>query len=419
MVDEQAHLFQVDAQGRGKPGFRADTPDPDIVSGHGYRLDEPRQLGLIDLSVTANQHKNQFALAIPIVKDGLGRLARLNAEKSGHFVDAAAIRRMDFFQRQRLFHMAFDDPRGDLLIGHIRAVLAGDDGIFANGRQEHEFMRDRAAHHPGVRLDHGHFRNARASKNALIGAVATRVAGFQIVLRRVERVGVFHGEFADTDQAAPGTGFIAEFGLNLVQHKGKLSMAVHLMPGQMNHGLLVSHGEKHVVTGSILQAQQLRTDAAVSPRFLPEFTRQDDRHQHLLAANLVHFLADDLFDFPADAKTGREQRIDPVSHLPCVSAAQQKRMALECRFRGPFFVPRTDEVAHSHGVKISCVCMSLSWEYALSPFPRLENRILPAGMLSVQGGMHGKRSRRVRRGGHFEGFRRYIDGARSDCRPDP
>ena len=43
----------------------------------------------------------------------------------------------------------------------------------------------------------------------------------------------------------------------------------------------------------------------------PEVGRMDDRHLHLLAADRVHLLADDLLDPLVDPEAERQQRVDP------------------------------------------------------------------------------------------------------------
>ena len=74
--------------------------------------------------------------------------------------------------------------------------------------------------------------------------------------------------------------------------------------------LLVGHREDHVAAVAVLEPGQLRADRVVAAARPPDVGRVDDRHLHLLAADPVHLLADDLLDPLVDPVAERQQRVD-------------------------------------------------------------------------------------------------------------
>ncbi len=79
-----------------------------------------------------------------------------------------------------------------------------------------EFMRAAAADGAGVGC-HSAELQAEAGKDAAVGFVHHLVGLFQAVEIGMERVGVFHQEFAGAHHAETWPHFIAEFGLDLVE----------------------------------------------------------------------------------------------------------------------------------------------------------------------------------------------------------
>ena len=72
----------------------------------------------------------------------------------------------------------------------------------------------------------------------------------------------------------------------------------------------------------IFNAQQLSTVYIPAATFLPEFRRTDRRHEDFLGARAVHFLADNVFDFPHDAQPERQKIIYATCHLAHHTGAQ-------------------------------------------------------------------------------------------------
>ena len=72
----------------------------------------------------------------------------------------------------------------------------------------------------------------------------------------MEAVGILHCELTGTNQAATRTGFIAELGLDLIDHEGILRVALRGIAGQLHGSLFVGHAQHHVNTIAVLEAEQ-------------------------------------------------------------------------------------------------------------------------------------------------------------------
>ena len=102
---------------------------------------------------------------------------------------------------------------------------------------------------------------------------------------------------------------------------------------QERDDLLVGHREDHVALAAVLEPDQLRADLVVAAALLPDLGRMDDRHLHLLAADPVLLLADDLLDPLADPLAERQQRVDPRPELADVAGPERAAGATPSRRR--------------------------------------------------------------------------------------
>ena len=68
----------------------------------------------------------------------------------------------------------------------------------------------------------------------------------------------------------------------------------------------MGHAKHHGGTVPVRKTQQFVAYGVVTPRFLPVGGGQHYGKLDLLAACGIHFLPDDLFDFPGDAAQGRQ-----------------------------------------------------------------------------------------------------------------
>ena len=75
----------------------------------------------------------------------------------------------------------------------------------------------------------------------------------------------------------------------------------------------------------------------------------DDRHLHLLAADGVLLLADDLLDAVADALAERQQRVDPGAQLAQVARTQEQPMGRHLGIGGVVAERGEEQVGQAHG----------------------------------------------------------------------
>ena len=145
----------------------------------------------------------------------------------------------------------------------------------------------------------------------------------------VEGIGVLHGELTNADETAARATLVAELGLNLIYHKGILCVAVGVVAYKLNRGLLVGHAEHHARVVAVGEAKKLAADALVSARLIPERSGESYREQNLLAADIVHFLADNILDFLRYAAQGEELRI--YARWPRSSYSRRAASARGCQ----------------------------------------------------------------------------------------
>ena len=144
------------------------------------------------------------------------------------------------------------------------------------------------------------------------------------LLVAVERVGVFHDELAQPQEAATWTRLVPILRLKVVQELGQLPVAPDLARVERD-GLLVRQRQDELATRPILEAEDLgNRDAA---RRLPELGRSEHGHQHLLAADRVHFLANDLLDPPVNPPPEGQERPQAGAHLADEAAANKQTVA--------------------------------------------------------------------------------------------
>ena len=72
----------------------------------------------------------------------------------------------------------------------------------------------------------------------------------------MERIRVFHDEFARAHHAETRAHFIAKLGLNLIKIRGQLFVAFNLVADQIGDDLLVRRAETEGAVVAILQARE-------------------------------------------------------------------------------------------------------------------------------------------------------------------
>ena len=215
-------------------------------------------------------------------------------------------------------------------------------------------MADGAAHHARVALDH-HAVDAAARVDAVVGGDLQPVALLQPFLVDVEAVGVLHAELARAQDAALGPRLVALLGLDVVPHLRELLVAVDLPRGQPGDHLFVGHGQRHVGALAVLEAEHLAADGVPAAALLPDLRRLQHRHEHLLAADAVHLLTDDLRDLLHDAPAGRQVHVDAGGELAHEAGADHELVAHGLRAGGILFDGGKKQLADAHGASRSCV----------------------------------------------------------------
>jgi len=127
----------------------------------------------------------------------------------------------------------------------------------------------------------------------------------QAVAICVEAVGVLHDELAAAQQAKARAHLVAILPLDVVEALGQLLVGAQLAAHQAGDELLGGGRQGKAVLVAVLQAHQLGAVDVPAAAFVPELGRLDDAHAHLLAANGVHFLAQNILDFVQNPETQR------------------------------------------------------------------------------------------------------------------
>ena len=137
----------------------------------------------------------------------------------------------------------------------------------------------------------------------------------------VERVGVLHDELAEAEQAATRARLVAVLRLKVVPDLRQVLVRLDLPPVEGDR-LLVRERQDVVTARAVLQAEELGNRDP--PCRLPELGRRQDGHEHLLRAERVEFLADDLLDLPVDAPAERHERPEAAGDLADEAAAHEQ-----------------------------------------------------------------------------------------------
>ena len=89
--------------------------------------------------------------------------------------------------------------------------------------------------------------------------------------------------------------------------------------------LLVRQRQDEAAADPVLQLEELGN--AVAAGLLPQLGRRQDRREHLLAADRVHLLADDLLDLAVHAEAERHERPEAGADLANEPAAHEQLVA--------------------------------------------------------------------------------------------
>ena len=285
------------------------------------------QLDLVHLEIAADEHDHDAVVGFLLIGHGLQKSAHVLVQELRHFLDGLHLGRRDLGERLLLAGHGLVLAVGVFHVCAVVAVRANHQIVLADGRAQHELVRHLAAHHAAVGLDRDNLRHAAAREDALVRLVAAGIVRFEVFLAGVEGVRVLHREFAHADQTAAGAGLVAELGLNLIDHERILLIALRGAAGKLNGGFLVRHAQNHVVVASVVEAHHFAGDGIVAAGLAPQARGHDHGHQNLLPVDAVHFLAQNRLNLAGDVLGDREQRVDAVSDVLDVAAANHEDMA--------------------------------------------------------------------------------------------
>ena len=142
----------------------------------------------------------------------------------------------------------------------------------------------------------------------------------------METVSVLHQEFTDANQTTASTCFVAILGLELVEHERELLIARNDIAHEIRHGLFVGHRKDHVVVVAILKAEEFFANRRITTRFSPKFCGLHNGKIDFDAADGIHFLTDQVFDFFEDTEAHREVTIDTGGQRFDIAAAHEEDM---------------------------------------------------------------------------------------------
>ena len=146
--------------------------------------------------------------------------------------------------------------------------------------------------------------------------------GLQALLVAVERVGVLHDELAGAQHAGARARLVALLDLEVVEAERQVAVGAHDLRDVRRDALLVRHREHHVGALAVLELEQLVDLVAAGA--VPRVGRLQDRHEHLLAADGVDLLADDLHDLLVHAPARGQPRPQARAELADESGAHHE-----------------------------------------------------------------------------------------------
>ena len=96
------------------------------------------------------------------------------------------------------------------------------------------------------------------------------------------------------------------------------------------------HAQAQVAIPAVFQAEHVRAHDVPTAGFLPDFGGVQGREQHLLSADAVHFLPDDLRDLEQRSLGQKQIAIDSGGQLAYIAGSQQELVADDFSFGGGF-----------------------------------------------------------------------------------
>ncbi len=208
-------------------------------------------------------------------------------------------------------------------------------------------MREVAADRAGVG-DHRDRGEAKAQKCAQVRHEHLVVGMARRLGVQIERIGVFHQEFARAHDAEARAHFVAKLPLNMVQIERQVFVRAHVGAEDFGDHLLIGRAIEHVALVAILDAQHLLAVVVVAAGFAPKLRRLDRRHQQFDRAGAILLLANDLADLGENAEAQRQPGVNAGRLLADHAGAQHQAMRDDFRFLGRLAQDRQKIAGKTH-----------------------------------------------------------------------
>ena len=125
----------------------------------------------------------------------------------------------------------------------------------------------------------------------------------------MERVSIFHQEFAGTHDAKARTHFVSKLGLDLEEVQRQLFIRAQLITDQVGDHFFVCRTEDKRTLATVNETQQFRAVLLPTTTLNPQIGRLNHWHRHLDGTGVVHLFTHDVFDFFQNAQAGRQPGI--------------------------------------------------------------------------------------------------------------
>src|SRR5205823_4150156 len=255
------------------------------------------KLGLIDVTVARKYDRNDLS-SLVAKEESLEERASGLPERRLECIDALSSRSRDLSASRDAVRARRSPCHVSRRLFHVRAVIAiraDSDPVFPDLGQHLELMRDVTAHRPGVRLDANSIE-PQPFEGVLVRTELRRVALLQSGLVDVEAVRVLHHELADTEKPRARSRLVATFRLEVIDDLRHLLVALDFLHRMEMHEFLVRVAHHELTAVVVFRAECDGLEHVPPAGLLPQLRGSEDGHLHLLRADPILFLADDLLD---------------------------------------------------------------------------------------------------------------------------
>ena len=184
--------------------------------------------------------------------------------------------------------------------GPVDQILIAKHLALAGFSQDDELVTEIAADRPCIGA-HRHRFQPHTGERAQVGHKHAVIGGNGGFRRQVERIGVLHQELAPAHHAKPGTHFVAELPLDIVEVLGQVLVALDRVAHDHRNDFFRRGPKQHIAVMPVGDSQHLFAIGFVASALSPQICRLDRRHQHFDGTGPVLLFAHDGADFLQDA----------------------------------------------------------------------------------------------------------------------